>query len=248
MSSAVLREGSVALVAGASAGIGAAVARALVDKGARVVCASRNRARLEALVEDLGPAGLAFPLDVGDASSTASLLQRLPEALREIEILVNCAGHDLGGRQRFDQGELADWASIIDTNVTGTIRVCHAVLPGMLARGRGHVVNLGSVAGLRTYPTGTIYNASKFAVHAFTEALRLDYKDTAIRVTEVLPGLTRTEFATARHRGDAAQAAAFYDRAAETLEAEDIARAVIYALEQPPRVNVSQIVIEPTHQ
>ena len=248
MSQAVLREGAVALVAGASAGIGAAIAHALAERGLEVICASRSRERLEALVEALGPGGHALSLDVGESESTETLLARLPEELRAIEVLVNCAGHDVGGRRRFDQGTLEDWASIIDTNVIGTIRVCHAVLPGMLARGRGHVVNLGSVAGLRTYATGSIYNASKFAVRAFTDALRQDYKDTALRVTEILPGLVRTEFAKARHRGDETRAQAFYDDAAETLDAEDIARAVIYALEQPARVNVSQIVIEPTHQ
>lgn len=248
MSQAVLRDGSIALIAGASAGIGAAIARALADRGVRVICASRSGPRLEALVEELGPGCHALALDVSDQGSTDSLLARLPEDLRAIEILINCAGHDIGGRQRFDQGALEDWASTIDTNVTGTIRVCHAVLPGMLARGRGHVVNLGSVAGLRTYAGGTIYNASKFAVRAFSDALRQDYKETALRVTEILPGLTRTEFAKARHRGDEARAQAFYDSAPEVMVAEDIARAVLYALEQPPGVNVSQIVIEPTHQ
>ena len=248
MSNALLRAGAVALVAGASAGIGAAIARALCAKGARVICASRNRARLDQLVGELGANAVALPLDVASEESTGSLLERLPADLRAIDILINCAGHDLGGRRRFDEGDVADWASTIDTNVTGTIRVCHAVLPGMLARGRGHVVNLGSVAGLRIYPGGTIYNASKFAVRAFSDALRQDYKDTAIRVTEILPGLTRTEFAAARHRGDREKAAAFYESAPEILQADDIARSVIYALEQPAHVNVSQIVIEPTHQ
>ncbi len=149
---------------------------------------------------------------------------------------------------RFDLGAVEDWADIIETTVTGMIRLCHAVIPGMLERGRGHVVTLGSVAGLTTYKGGTIYNASKFAVHGLTEALRKDYADSDLRLTEILPGLTRTEFAGRRDRGDQTRGAAFYDSFPETLEAEDIARAIIYALEQPARVTVAQIVVVPSHE
>ncbi len=243
---AILRPGAVALVAGASAGIDAAIAEALAAKGARVICASRNRERLDALVARLGADCHALGLDVTDAASPASLIARLPEDLREIDILVACAGHDRGGRRRFDLGEVEEWADIIDTNVTGMIRVCHAVIPGMVAKGRGHVVTLGSVAGLRTYPGGSIYAASKFAVRAFTEALRKDYNDSDLRITEILPGLTRTEFATTRHHGDAAAGEAFYDAAPQTLAAEDIARCVVFALEVPGQVTIAQIVVVPT--
>ena len=244
----ILRPGAVALVAGASAGIGAAIAEALAGKGARVVCASRSLERLSALTERLGGQGHALALDVRDAQSVGTLIERLPEALRGIDILVACAGHDVGGRRRFDQGAVEDWADIIDTNVTGMIRVCHAVVPGMLDRGRGHVVTLGSVAGLRTYPGGTIYNASKYAVRAFTEALRSDYKDTPLRITEILPGLTRTDFAATRQRGDAAAGAAYYDTAPQILAPEDIARCAVFALEAPAHMTVAQIVAVPTNE
>ena len=244
----ILQPGAVALVTGASAGIGAATARALAARGVAVICASRNKARLDELVAELGAGAHAIELDVADAASAESLIARLPEGLRAIDILVANAGHDLGGRRRLDQGAVADWASIIETNVIGMIRTCHAVVPGMVARGRGHVVTLGSTAGLKAYPGGTIYNASKFAVRGFTEALRLDYGDRDLRVTEILPGLTRTEFAGRRHRGDAAKGTAYYDSFAETLEPGDIARAIVYALDQPARVTIAQMVVVPTHE
>ncbi len=244
---AVLRPGAVALVAGASAGIGAATAQALAQKGARVVCASRSKARLDDLVARIGEGASALELDVSDPDSAGSLLRRLPEDLRAIDILVACAGHDVGGRRRFDAGTVEDWADIVETNVTGMIRVCHAVVPGMLERGRGHIVTLGSVAGLHPYRGGTIYGATKFAVRGFTEALRQDYADSDLRVSEILPGLTRTEFAERRYRGDKAKGAAFYDSFPEALEPADIARAIVYALEQPPRVTVAQVVVVPTH-
>ncbi len=244
----ILQPGAVALVTGASAGIGAATARALAARGARVICASRNQARLDGLVAELGAGAQAIELDVADPVSSESLIERLPESLRAIDILVANAGHDPGGRRRFDEGAVADWASIIETNVTGMIRTCYAVLPGMLARGRGHLVTLGSIAGLSTYKGGSIYNASKFAVHGLTEALRKDYGSSNLRVTEILPGLTRTEFAASRHRGDSAKGTAFYDSFPETLEPDDIARAIVYALEQPARVTIAQMVVFPTHE
>jgi NADP-dependent 3-hydroxy acid dehydrogenase YdfG len=244
----ILQPGTVALVTGASAGIGAATARALAARGLRVICASRNKARLDALVAELGADAHAIELDVTEPASTESLIERLPEALRAIDILVANAGHDLGGRRRLDEGSVSDWASIIETNVIGMIRTCHAVIPGMLVRGRGHVVTLGSTAGLKAYPGGTIYNASKFAVRGFTAALRLDYGDSDLRVTEILPGLTRTEFAASRHRGDSTKGTAYYDGFPEILEPDDIARAIVYALEQPARVTIAQMVVIPTHE
>ncbi len=244
----ILQPGAVALVTGASAGLGAATARALAARGAEVICASRNLARLKELAAELGAGAHAVELAVADPASAESLIERLPEKLRAIDILIANAGHDLGGRRRFDQGSVSDWASTIETNVTGMIRTCHAVVPGMLARGRGHVVTLGSIAGLGAYKGGTIYNASKFAVHGFTEALRKDFGDSDVRVTEILPGLTRTEFAASRHRGDAAKGTAFYDGFPEVLEPDDIARAIVYALDQPARVTVAQMVVVPTHE
>lgn len=244
----ILRSGAIALVTGASAGIGAATAAALATQGARVICAARNQARLAAVVEKLGPGAHALQLDVTDAASVGGLIERLPADLREIDILIANAGHDVGGRQRFDQGDVEDWARTVETNVTGLVRTCHAVIPGMLARGRGHVVTLGSIAGLRVFKHGSIYAATKFAVRAFTETLRADYGDTDLRITEILPGLTRTEFAATRHRGDSARAQAFYDSFPGTLDPEDIADAIVYALSRPAHVTVAQMVVVPTRE
>ncbi len=244
----VLRPGAPALVTGASAGIGEAVAEALVERGCRVVCAARRLDRLEALARRLGSRCHPLALDVTDAAATAGLIERLPPELREIDILVNNAGHDIGGRRRFDQGDADDWARIIETNVSGMIRVAHAVIPGMVARGRGHVVNLGSIAGLNANPGGTAYNASKFAVHGFSGALRADFAGSGVRVTEILPGTARTEFASTRLHGDAAGGDAFYDGFDTVLTAADVARCVVFALEQPAHVVVSQLVVVPTSQ
>ena len=173
------------------------------------------------------------------------MIERMPEGWRNIHGVVVCAGHDVGGRARFDQADADTWTDIIDTNVNGTIRVCRALIDQMAARGSGHIVTLGSTAGLRVYPGGSIYNASKFAVRAFTDGLRMDFAQTDIRVTEILPGLTRTEFAESRW-GDGSRAQTFYDNAPGTLIPEDIADAIVYAMTAPANVNVSQLLVEPT--
>ena len=248
MAEAILRPGAVALVTGASSGIGEALAAMLVERGVRVICAARDPERLGAAVARLGERAHALPLDVADPGAAAGLLERLPEELRAIDILVNNAGHDIGGRRLFHEGDVEEWAAIIETNVTGLIRVTHAIVPGMLQRGRGHIVNLGSVAGLRVFRNGSVYHASKYAVRALTDALRLDYADTDIRVTEVLPGLTRTGFARARFHGDEARGAAYYERFPAAMAPEDVARAAIFALEQQAHVTIAQVVVVPTRE
>lgn len=239
--------GATALVTGAGSGIGESIATSLVGRGCRVVCAGRRMDALEALCARLGGDAHPLTLDVTDRAATQSVLSRLPEDWREIDILVNNAGHDAGGRRRFDEGAADQWASIIETNVIGLIRITRAVIPGMIARDRGHVVNIGSVAGLSPYATGSIYSGSKHAVHGFSESLRLDYAGTGIRVTEILPGMVRTNFALNRW-GDKATADAFYDGFGTCLAPEDIARTVLFALEQPPHVVISQLVVVPSAQ
>jgi 3-hydroxy acid dehydrogenase/malonic semialdehyde reductase len=201
---------------------------------------------LQSLVGQLDGRGHAVVLDVTDVRSVSSLMDRLPDHLRNIDILVASAGHDTGGRRRFDEGDAQEWADIIETNVNGMMRICHCVLPGMLSRGRGHIVTMGSVNGLETYSGGSVYCASKFAVRAFTEALRADYKDTPLRITEILPGLVRTGFAAARWHGDTVAGDAWYDSAPQTLEAEDVADCVVFALQAPAHVTVAQLVVVPT--
>ncbi len=248
MDSPVLKPGAVALVVGAGSGIGEAVAVSLAGRGCRVICAGRRLARLDRLAGRLGAGACPLRLDVSDPESAASVVERLPEALRQIDILVNSAGHDIGGRRRFDLGQAQQWADIVDTNVNGVLRVCHAVIPQMLARGVGHVVNIGSNAGLQGYAGGTAYVASKFAVRGFSDALRLDYADTGLRITEIQPGITRTEFAGTRLNGDQDGGARHYDRAAQCLAADDVARAVIYALEQPAHVTIARLLVLPTRE
>ncbi|MFP6740441.1 MAG: SDR family oxidoreductase [Alphaproteobacteria bacterium] len=244
----ILKPGAVALVTGASAGIGTAIAEALVAKGCQVICTARRLDRLKALAERLGENCHAVELDVADAKATAGLIDSLPESLREIDILINNAGHDVGGRQPFIDGDVEDWASIIDTNVTGLIRVSHAVIPGMVARGRGHVVNLGSISGIGPAPECNVYTASKFAVHGLSRNLRLDFAGSGIRVTEIMPGTVRTEFGAARWAGDEARADEFYDSFATVLVPDDIARCVVFALEQPANMIVAEMVVMPTAQ
>ena len=240
-----LDEGAIALVTGASSGIGAALAEQLVAKGCRVIAAARRRERLAALAERLGPSCLPLELDVADAG-VATLTERLPASWRDIDILVNNAAHDVGGKVPFAAGAVADWAAIIETNVTGMIRVSHAVIPGMLARGGGQIVNIGSISGVVPVPTDTAYSASKFAVDGLSKTLRLEYLG-KIRVTQILPGLVRTEFDETRKRGDKEGAAGFYGAASGYLLPEDIAGCVVFALAQPAHVNIAELLVMPAN-
>lgn len=235
-----------AIVTGASSGIGSAVAAALAQRGWRVACAARRLDKLSELARAIGSAAFAVELDVSDAESVASLPQRLPEQWRTVDLLVNNAGHDVGGRRRFDRGSIDDWAATMQTNAIGMMRVTHALLPGMVERGRGHVINIGSIAALEVHPGGAAYTASKFAVNGFSQALRADFKGKGVRVTQVIPGLVKTEFAQTRWAGDAAKAEQFYSSFPVVLDPADVARAVLYAAEQPPQVTVAELVIIPS--
>ena len=239
--------GSTAMVTGASSGIGEAIAATLVANGYRVICAARRVDKLTELTRRLGSDAYPLELDVARAASVEGLHSRLPEEWRGIDILVNSAGHDRGGRRPFDQGSAKQWADIIETNVTGLVRTTRAVIGGMIARDHGHIVNIGSIAGISPYATGSIYSASKHAVHGFSESLRLDYAGTGIRVTEILPGMVRTGFAEARW-GDQARADSFYDDFGHCLTPEDISRSVLFVIQQPPHVVVSQLVVVPSDQ
>lgn len=237
--------GKVALVTGASRGIGLSIARGLIDAGCRVICSSRSEALLNQVVFDMGDQACPLVVDVARPDGCKDLVRNVPREFQTVSILVNNAGHDVGGRRLFYEGSSEDWDAIIDTNVKGLIRVTHALLPAMLEQNEGHIINIGSVAGVYSYRSGTAYNASKFAVHGFTEALRKDLDHTGLRVTEIMPGLVKTDFARARNKGDQHTAEKFYQGFPVHLVPQDVARAVLYALEQPPHVNVSQLMIEP---
>jgi NADP-dependent 3-hydroxy acid dehydrogenase YdfG len=234
----------VALVSGASSGIGEAICRLLVARQFRVVAAARNQDRLQQLAAELGNTLHPLVLDVTDRVAVSNVQQALPEEFGQVEALVNNAGHDVGGRRLFEEGSAEQWCDIIETNVQGTIRLTHALIDGMLARGSGHIVNMGSIAGLKPYTTGTAYVSSKYAIHGFSESLRLDYAGRGIRVTEIMPGLVRSGFAGQR-LGDEQQAEAFYNSFEQCLQPEDVAQTVLYALQQPEHVEIAQLVVLP---
>jgi 3-hydroxy acid dehydrogenase/malonic semialdehyde reductase len=235
-----------ALVTGASSGFGAAIARRLVRDGNRVVAAARRADRLAALHAELGPALLAFPLDVTDAAAVAALPGSLPAGWREIDLLVNNAGLALGLGPAWE-ADPAAWEQMVATNVSGLIRMTRALLPGMVARDRGQIVNLGSTAGSYAYPGGHVYGASKAFVTQFSLNLRADLVGTAIRVTDLEPGLVGgTEFSAVRF-GDVARAAAVY-AGTQPLTAEDVAEAVAWVVGLPGHVNINRIEMMPTCQ
>jgi len=242
--SPVTSTSTIALVTGASSGIGEAISRLLVANQYRVIGAARNKSKLQALAEELGESFYPLVLDVNDAESVVSMVDNLPAELRGIDVLINNAGHDIGGRKSFELGTAAQWSHTIETNVQGLMRVTHAVIHGMLDRGRGLILNMGSIAGIKPFATVTAYVASKYAVHGFSESLRLDYAGKGIRVCEIMPGMVRTGFASER-LGDKDAADDFYDSFEQLLTSEDIAQAVLFALQQPKHVEISELVVMP---
>lgn len=237
-------KGKTALVTGASGGIGLATAKMLSAVGARVIGCSRRLGVLEAVLNELATPAIAIELDVTDAKSVATLLDRLPEEWRSVDILVNNAGSDVGGRQVFDQVNIADWLGTIETNVSGLMQVTATLLTGMLKRGYGQIVNLGSTQGISGVAGCAAYAASKHAVHGFSDTLRQECAGKGVRVSEVLPGMVRTDFAATRF-SSAERGQAFYDNYGQCLEAEDIARGILFVLEQPAHAVVSQLVMVP---
>ncbi|MCV3210737.1 SDR family oxidoreductase [Mesorhizobium sp. YC-39] len=238
----------IAFVTGAASGIGRAVCVSLHDKGCRIVLADRQEDHLTALAGDLGAKVFPLPLDITDGAAVANCLDRLPPEFRDIDILVNNAGHDIGGRTRFDIGSADDWSAIIDTNLIGLMRVTRAILPGMIARGRGDIVNMSSISALRLVPDQAPYSASKAGVHMLSDIIRGELAETPIRVIEILPGLTRTNIVTSRHRGDEEASRKYFEKFGMALDPEDIARCVSFALDQPPHVQIAQMFVLPTNR
>lgn len=225
----------LALVTGASSGIGEAIARTLSEAGCRVILAARRRDRLEALAAELPDSTVAI-LDVRDASAVAAAVgDGAPD------IVVANAGLAYG-TEPVQQSSPEEFAEVIDTNVKGVLNVASAVLPGMIARGRGDFVTIGSVAGRQVYPGGTVYCASKHAVRAIYEGMRLDCVGSGVRFTTVDPGMVETDFSLVRFRGDEDRAKAVY-AGVDALTPADVADAVRYAVSRPPHVNVGEIVL-----
>ncbi len=238
----------IVLLTGAAGGLGRAIARAAVGSGRRVVLVDRDGPALEAFAKELGDAVSAIRLDVTDDSAVDRLPETLPEAFRPIDVLINNAGHDIGGRTRFDEGAADDWSNIIRTNLIGLMRVTRAVLPDMVRRNAGHVVNVSSINAVRIVPDMAAYSTSKAGVRMFTQTLRGELAETAIRVTEILPGLTRTGIIRTRYRGDREKERAYFDQFKTALEPEDVARAIMFALDQPPHVQIAEIMVLPINR
>lgn len=234
-------------ITGATAGFGEAMARRFVRNGHRVIAAGRRADRLEALAHELGGALLPLPLDVTDAVAVAALPGSLPAEWQAVDVLVNNAGLALGTAPAF-QANLGDWETMVATNVTGLIRLTHAILPGMVARDRGHVVNLSSSAATYPYPGGNVYGATKAFVTQFSLNLKADLVGTGVRVTDLEPGLVGgSEFSRVRFGGDAEKAAAVY-AGTTPLSPEDIAEAVAWVIGLPRHVNINRMEMMPTCQ
>lgn len=241
---------SIVFITGASSGIGRACAEHFAREGARLLLCARRAELLATLADDLRSRfnvdALTLALDVRDRAAVQSAIGDLPEEWMNIRILVNNAGL-ARGLSKLQDGELDDWDEMIDTNVKGLLYISRAVLPGMLQRSAGHIINIGSIAGLDPYPGGAVYNGSKFAVAGITRALRMDVVDTPLRVSVVDPGLVDTEFSLVRFRGDIERARKVYEDI-EVLQADDVADAVLYIATRPAHVSINQIVIMPTAQ
>jgi 3-hydroxy acid dehydrogenase/malonic semialdehyde reductase len=237
--------GKIVFITGASAGIGAATAFAFAAQGARLLLAARRAEKLAevaALAHERGaPAVHAIGLDVRDRRAVQEAIDALPPEWAEIDVLVNNAGLSRG-LEKLYVGKIDDWEEMIDTNVKGLLYVTRAVVPGMVVRGRGHVINLGSTAGAIPYPGGAVYCASKAAEHSINDGLRQDLLGTPVRVTSIEPGMVQTDFSLVRFHGDEERAAKVY-RGVTPLKPEDVADAILWAATRPAHVNIAQVVM-----
>lgn len=236
----------IVLVTGASAGFGQAIARRFAGAGDRVILTGRRLERLRVLADELGERAHPVQLDVRDRDAVQCAVSELPEPFAAIDVLVNNAGLALGVEPSW-RTDPADWQTMLDTNCAGVMHLIHAVLPGMVERDRGHVINMSSIAGTHPYPGGNVYGASKAFVTQLSANLRADLIGRAIRVTNIEPGLAESEFSLVRYKGDASKAADPY-RGVAPLTPHDIAEAVWWVVAQPAHVNVSRLEIMPTMQ
>ncbi len=239
----------IACVTGASSGIGEATAHALANSGFNLILMARRSDRLENVARDIQNKGVdvhPVVVDVRDAQAVATAFAELPEEWKAIHVLVNNAGLAQGLSKIFE-GDLAHWDAMIDTNVKGLLYVSKQVLPGMINRKTGHVINIGSIAGKEVYDKGNVYCSTKFAVDALTKAMRIETAEYGIRVTGIHPGAAETEFSIVRFDGDVDRAKAVY-QGFENLVAEDVAEAVAWVVSRKPHVNINDLVIMPQAQ
>lgn len=237
------------LITGATSGIGLACAMKFAQNGDRIILTGRNEQRLEEIRKELVAEGhevIKLVFDVRDRKSIKRSLDSLPEEWKEIDVLVNNAGLALGLEPEYD-GCLDEWDTMIDTNIKGVLTMTRLVVPGMVERNRGHIINIGSVAGDAVYPGGNVYCATKAAVKALSDGLRIDVASTAIRVTNLKPGLVETNFSNTRFHGDTERAANVY-KGIKPLTGDDIADVAVYAANAPEHVQIAEVLILATHQ
>ena len=241
---------AVVFITGASSGIGQACAHAFAAEGARLLLTARRVERLREMEPQLHEAGAAavhsIALDIRQADAVKAAIDALPADWSAIDVLVNNAGLSRG-LDKVHEGKLQDWEEMIDTNLKGVLYVTRSVVPGMVARGRGHVVNLGSTAGEMTYPGGAVYCATKAGLKSITDGLSMDLLGTPVRVTSINPGMVETEFSEVRFRGDTERAAKVY-QGLTPLRAEDVAEAIVWAASRPAHVNIAHVLMTSVDQ
>jgi len=239
-------QGKIVFITGATSGFGAACARRYAQDGASLVLLGRRRERLAALQEELGVPVHTIAVDIRDRDALLAEIDALPAPFDQVDILINNAGLALG-LDKVHEANLDDWDTMIDTNIKGVLYTTRAVLPGMVERGRGHIVNLGSVAGSYAYPGGNVYGGSKAFVNHFSLELRADLLGKGIRVTSIEPGLCETDFSVVRFGGDRERAASVY-KGLKSLSAEDIAESIYWATNLPSHYNINRIEMMPVNQ
>ncbi|MBD2413623.1 NAD(P)-dependent oxidoreductase [Nostoc calcicola FACHB-389] len=243
-------ENQIILITGASSGIGTACARIFAGAGAKLILAARRLERLQqladTLAQDFNTEVHLLELDVRDRSAVESAISTLPPSWSDIDILINNAGLSRG-LDKLHEGSFEDWEEMIDTNIKGLLYLSRYVVPGMVSRHRGHVVNLGSIAGHQTYPGGNVYCGTKAAVRAISEGLKQDLLGTPVRVTSVDPGMVETEFSEVRFHGDTERAKKVY-QGVTPLTPDDVADVIFFCVTRSPHVNINEVVLMPVDQ
>lgn len=242
-------KGKTVLITGATSGIGEGCARKFAAMGSNLILNGRNIEKLNQLKEELTALGvevLTLPFDVRDRAAMRAAIDSLQGPWQQIDVLINNAGLVIGVDKEFE-GNLDEWDIVLDTNIKALLSMTRMIVPGMVARGRGHIINIGSIAGDAAYPGGSVYCATKAAVKALSDGLRIDLVDTPLRVTNIKPGMVETNFTVVRYRGDKQRADDFY-KGIRPLTGDDIAEVVYYAASTPEHVQIAEVLVMPTHQ
>ena len=242
-------KGKTVLITGATSGIGEGCTRKFAAMGSNLILNGRNIEKLNQLKEELTALGvevLTLPFDVRDRAAMRAAIDSLQGPWQQIDVLINNAGLVIGVDKEFE-GNLDEWDIVLDTNIKALLSMTRMIVPGMVARGRGHIINIGSIAGDAAYPGGSVYCATKAAVKALSDGLRIDLVDTPLRVTNIKPGMVETNFTVVRYRGDKQRADDFY-KGIRPLTGDDIAEVVYYAASAPEHIQIAEVLVMPTHQ